>query len=75
MDLELEISKLSPQPGDLLVFTTEKVLSRDTVEHIVDTVRPMMPEGVQFVITDNGARIESFNDISLARLGLRRIEA
>lgn len=75
-EIEVEITKLSPAPGDLIVLTARGLLTAEQVQdirEIWDTrIKPLLHPEVRLLITDQGMTIEHVDEVTLQRVGLRR---
>jgi serine phosphatase RsbU (regulator of sigma subunit) len=56
-DLEYRIAKLTLQPGDVIVFKTDKMLTAETAHRIRESIKEIVPH-VRALVLDGGAEIE-----------------
>lgn len=54
--LPFALAKIEPKPGDVIIFKTDKVLTRDTAFHVRATIRHLIPH-IQVIVADGGADV------------------
>lgn len=69
--LHLEVRKLSPKPGDLLVLTGD---SRSLPLLMQGDLRSLVPEGVTWIVLPTGFTLEKVSETQMAQAGWIRID-
>lgn len=70
--LTVQVEKLSPRPGDLLVVRVEPSLPIDTARDLRDSLVGIMPSGVRVVMLARGVEFSTMSDADLESIGLQR---
>ncbi len=75
-DLRLEVSKLSCQPGDIVVFRTDSLLPENTAvwHQVLANMRDILPAGCYFLLLPSNVSVEQLTDEQLAEAGLARVD-
>lgn len=68
LDLITEVKKLSPKPGDILIFKATNI-PPDRIEEVRDSLKDILPESIRGVLLvgDQDVVITSFADIENKR--------
>jgi len=73
MNLDIEIKRFSPKPGDLLFVRVKKELGHETVVHMSDQIRAVLAElkvpRLRFIVVDEDVNIEHLNEKDMERIG------